>query len=108
MMPVIGWPHGRRAAAAFTFDLDAEAVWLGFDPANADRPGVLSQGTYGPRVGLPLILDLLDRRAVRATFFVPGINVEHHREAVVSIAAAGHELAIHGYRHIPPATLSRD
>ena len=22
------WPHGARAACAFTFDLDAETLWL--------------------------------------------------------------------------------
>src|SRR5947199_86882 len=31
------WPDGMRAAAAFTFDFDAEEVWIGEDPANADR-----------------------------------------------------------------------
>jgi peptidoglycan/xylan/chitin deacetylase (PgdA/CDA1 family) len=102
------WPDGKRAAAAFTFDLDAEAVWLGFDPANASRPGVLSQGTYGPRVGLPLILDRLARFEVRATFFIPGVNAEVHPAAVESIVAAGHEIAVHGYHHVAPASLSRD
>ena len=41
------WPGGARGAVAFTFDFDAEEVWIGEDPDNADRPGVLSQGTYG-------------------------------------------------------------
>jgi peptidoglycan/xylan/chitin deacetylase (PgdA/CDA1 family) len=106
-MEAMHWPDGKRAAAAFTFDLDAEAVWLGFDPANANRPGVLSQGTYGPRVGLPLILERLARFEVRATFFIPGVNAEVHPAAVESIVAAGHEVAVHGYRHVAPASLSR-
>jgi peptidoglycan-N-acetylglucosamine deacetylase len=100
------WPDGMRAAAAFTFDVDAEAVWIGFDKANAARPGVLSQGTYGPRVGVPLILDVLEQHGIRGTFFVPGINVELHRRTIESIVAAGHELAIHGYTHTPPALLT--
>ena len=41
------WPSGAKAAVAFTFDFDAEEVWIGEDPANADKPGILSQGTYG-------------------------------------------------------------
>ena len=53
------WPDGMRCAAAFTFDFDAEEAWLGEDPANADRPGVLSQGTYGAKWGVPLVLELL-------------------------------------------------
>ena len=47
------WPEGARCAVAFTFDFDAESVWLADDPGNAKRPGVLSQGTYGAKVALP-------------------------------------------------------
>ncbi|MCJ7712307.1 MAG: polysaccharide deacetylase [Chloroflexi bacterium] len=100
------WPDGRTSAAAFTFDLDAEAVWEGEDPANADRPGVLSQGSYGPKVAVPLILALLARHDVTATFFVPGANVERHHAVVERILAAGHELAVHGYTHTSPARLT--
>lgn len=102
------WPDGYTSAAAFTFDLDAEAVWEGENPANASRPGLLSQGTYGPKVAVPLILDLLARHSVRATFFVPGINVERHRAVVESVVAAGHELAVHGYTHTSPTVLTPD
>jgi peptidoglycan-N-acetylglucosamine deacetylase len=47
------WPEGARCAVAFTFDFDAESVWLADDPGNAKRPGVLSQGTHGAKVALP-------------------------------------------------------
>ena len=43
------WPEGARGAVAFTFDFDAEEVWIADDPENAGRPGVLSQGTSAPR-----------------------------------------------------------
>ena len=66
------WPNDARAAVAFTFDFDAEEVWIGEDPANADRPGILSQGTYGAKVAVPLVLEVLDRRGVRATLLHPG------------------------------------
>ncbi len=99
------WPSGHTAAAAFTFDLDAEAVWES-TPENRSKPGVLSQGTYGPKVAVPLILDLLAAHGVRATFFVPGINVERHRAVVERVAAAGHELAVHGYTHTSPTTMT--
>jgi peptidoglycan/xylan/chitin deacetylase (PgdA/CDA1 family) len=100
------WPDGARCAVSFTFDFDAEEVWIGEDPANAGRPGVLSQGTYGAKVGVPSILEILARRGVRATFFVPGRVAERHPDRVAAIAAAGHEIAHHGYTHTSPTALS--
>jgi peptidoglycan/xylan/chitin deacetylase (PgdA/CDA1 family) len=100
------WPNGARAAVAFTFDFDAEEVWIGADPANADRPGRLSQGTYGAKVAVPLILDLLQRHGLRQTFFVPGRVAERHPGRVQQILEAGHEVGHHGYTHTSPATLS--
>lgn len=102
------WPEGMRCAASFTFDFDAEEVWIGEDPANANKPGVLSQGTYGAKVGVPLILELLERYEIRATFFIPGRVAERHPHRVQEIVAAGHEIAHHGYRHISPARLTRE
>ena len=94
-----------RSAVALTFDFDAEEVWIAADPDNASRPGVLSQGAYGARVGVPLLLEVLDRQEVRATFFVPGAVAERYPDRVAEIVAAGHELALHGYTHTSPARL---
>src|SRR3954471_19459458 len=93
---------------AFTFDFDAEEVWIGEDPANAQRPGVLSQGTYGAKVAVPEILRLLERHGLPATFFVPGRVAERYPQRVREILAAGHEVGLHGYTHRSPATLSRE
>jgi peptidoglycan-N-acetylglucosamine deacetylase len=102
----ISWPAGARSAAALTFDFDAEEVWLAEDQGNAARPGVLSQGRYGARVGVPLLLRTLAQRQVSATFFVPGRVAERYPAAVAAIVEAGHELAHHGYTHRSPAMLS--
>jgi peptidoglycan/xylan/chitin deacetylase (PgdA/CDA1 family) len=101
------WPGGNRCAVAFTFDFDAESVWIADDPENAHRPGVLSQGTYGAKVAVPLILDMLGRHGVQATYFVVGEVAERYPDRVEAIVRAGHELAVHGYTHTPPAKLSR-
>lgn len=45
------------------------------------------------------LLDLLAARKVRATFFVLGWIAERHPAIVRKIAAAGHEIACHGYSH---------
>lgn len=100
------WPDGHRAAVAFSFDFDAEELWIGEDPANAGRPGVLSQGTYGAKVAVPKLLELLERRSVRATFFIPGRVAETHPGRVREIVAAGHEIGHHGYTHTSPTDLS--
>lgn len=45
------------------------------------------------------ILALLADAGVRATFFVLAWNAERHPDIVRTIAAAGHEVASHGYAH---------
>jgi polysaccharide deacetylase family protein (PEP-CTERM system associated) len=54
------------------------------------------------------LLDLLARRAVRATFFVLGWVAARHIALVRDIGAAGHELACHGYAHRPIYTMTPD
>jgi peptidoglycan/xylan/chitin deacetylase (PgdA/CDA1 family) len=48
---------------------------------------------------LPRILDTLEELALRATFFVEGINAELNSEALLEISNSGHELGYHGWRH---------
>jgi polysaccharide deacetylase family protein (PEP-CTERM system associated) len=45
------------------------------------------------------VLDLFDRAGVRSTFFVLGWVAERFPALVREIAAAGHEVASHGYHH---------
>jgi peptidoglycan/xylan/chitin deacetylase (PgdA/CDA1 family) len=99
---------GHESTFALTFDFDAEEVWIGEDPDNAMRPGVLSQGAYGARVGLGLILSLLADKGLQATFFVPGRVAERYPDQVRLILAQGHEVGAHGYTHRSPSDLSRD
>lgn len=48
---------------------------------------------------LPSLLDALDEHELSATFFVEGLNAELYPDALVEIAARGHELAYHAWRH---------
>ena len=62
--------------------------------------GVLLTFDDGPHPdGTPAILSELDRAGASAVFFVSGEQVERYPELVREIAAAGHELGLHGYRH---------
>jgi peptidoglycan/xylan/chitin deacetylase (PgdA/CDA1 family) len=107
-MAPFAWPDGHRAALSLTFDVDAESAILAVDPAYAGRLSTMSHQRYGPRVGVPRILRMLERTGVRATFFVPGLTADLHPEMVEEVLAAGHELGHHGYSHVPYHRMSDD
>ena len=100
------WPGGAPYAATVSFDFDAEELMIGENPANANAPGVLSQANYGPTVGVPLILGLLRKHGITATFYIPGKDALRHPDAVRAIIADGHEVAHHGHSHANPTTLT--
>lgn len=102
----ISWPGRARAAAAFTFDVDAESAVLWGSPGAADRMSVMSHQAYGPLVGVPRLLGLLERHGIRATFFVPGFTAHRYPDMVRRLVDAGHEIAHHGYLHEAPTALS--
>ena len=54
------------------------------------------------------LLELMDRRRARATFFTLGWVAERHPDVPRKIAAAGHEVASHGWWHERVVTLTRD
>ena len=54
----------------------------------------------GPAV-TPRFLKLLDNRGLKATFFLLGFMLERDPGLGREIAAAGHEIAVHGYLHRP-------
>jgi polysaccharide deacetylase family protein (PEP-CTERM system associated) len=53
------------------------------------------------RIGAAKLLGLLERHRCKATFFVLGRVAEENRDLVREIFESGHEIASHGYRHLP-------
>ncbi|MCW4001194.1 MAG: polysaccharide deacetylase family protein [Candidatus Bathyarchaeota archaeon] len=47
------------------------------------------------------LLAVLKKHDVSATFFISGVCARQNREEVRGIAEAGHEIGLHGYRHVP-------
>jgi len=88
--------------ALLTFDVDAESPILVEGRRYADNAGVMSHQAYGPLVGVPRILDLLQEHRLPATFFVPGLTAERYPDTVEQILAAGHEIGHHSYAHFSP------
>ena len=97
--PRFTWPNGNRCAAMLCFDVDGETTALSEDPALAQRRTLMSQCEYGPRIGVPRLLGLLNHLQVPATFFVPGYIAERHPRLVRAMVEAGHEIGLHGYLH---------
>ena len=89
-------PDGERGALTLTFDNLGEASELESRAAPTGR----TLGAH-PSVTevLPRLLDELDSHDMKATFFVEAINCELYPDAVREIAARGHELGHHGFRH---------
>jgi peptidoglycan/xylan/chitin deacetylase (PgdA/CDA1 family) len=70
------------------------------------RPGHVAL-TYddGPdHRSTPLFVEVLATHQAHATFFMLGEHVAPHRSLVADVAAAGHELAVHGWDHSCVAT----
>ena len=71
-------------------------------PCTLDEPrGVALTFDDGPHPeGTPAVLEELARHDARATFFLVGEQVRAYPDVARAIAAAGHEIAVHGDRHV--------
>ena len=98
----MSWLGDSAALAILSFDVDAESPILVEGRRYADDLTLMSHQAYGPQVAVPRILGLLEEYSLPATFFVPGYTADHYPESVERIAAAGHEIAHHGYSHHSP------
>ena len=96
-------PPMSRHIVCLTFDFDALS---GFIARGLTTPTPISRGEFGV-VGAARIVDLLRRFDIAATWFIPGHTIETYPDACRAIRDAGHEIAHHGWTHVPPARLTR-
>jgi peptidoglycan/xylan/chitin deacetylase (PgdA/CDA1 family) len=91
------WGRGRALRAM------ADALPTGVIFQHGDRRSRAIALTFddgpGPRSGE--YLEVLDRLAVNATFFVIGERCAPHAGALAEMARRGHEIAGHGWSHTP-------
>lgn len=100
------WPKGKKCAVAITVNLNGELFWLQLDPSCVNMPKTLSLGQYGMNRGLDRIIDILDNRNIKATFFTPGWIAENYTEKVKNVIDHGHEIGALGYKHENMALLN--
>jgi peptidoglycan-N-acetylglucosamine deacetylase len=88
----------REPIASLSFDLDDKWTYL---KTHGD-PGWSAFPTYLD-VLVPRVLDFLERRSLRLTFFVVGQDADLPRNAGLlrSISKAGHEVGNHSFHHEP-------
>jgi peptidoglycan/xylan/chitin deacetylase (PgdA/CDA1 family) len=67
-----------------------------------------SHAEFGPRVGFWRIMEVMRRRGIPSTWFVPGHTLETWPEHGAAILEGGHELASHGWFHEDFSELSVD
>ncbi|MDD4833250.1 MAG: polysaccharide deacetylase [Lutispora sp.] len=94
------WPGGANNAVMISVNVDAEYYIRVFDPnLKVDDNNFLDMGKESIEIGLPRLLDILNRYNIKATFFVPGAIAEKYSDALITVAEAGHEIGCHGYEH---------
>jgi peptidoglycan/xylan/chitin deacetylase (PgdA/CDA1 family) len=97
--------QGPPGAVSVTFDNLGEAAQLELEM----WPDDVAQGEHFTVTEvLPRLLELLSTLRLHATFFVEGLNAVVYPDALRSIAAHGHELALHAWRHEDWAGLSAE
>src|SRR4051812_6296402 len=87
-----------------TFDFDAISGWIS---RGMTSPTPISRGEFG-LVGAERILALLKAHRLPSTWFIPGHTIETFPDACRNVAAAGHEIAHHGWTHVPPSAMTRE
>jgi len=90
------WPGGAACAVALSFDSDHETLTR---RRGVTSPGELSGGEYGARRGVPRILDMLARRRIPASFYVPAVTAQLYPDEQRRVIDEGHEIGIHSWIH---------
>ncbi len=101
------WPGGVRLPIVLTFEHQSGE---GAPSYPGNRPNYMIGGAmeYGARRGIWNLLELLDKYAIKATFFTMATTAEKYPDAVKAAHKAGHEIAGLGYNFESLRTASAD
>jgi peptidoglycan/xylan/chitin deacetylase (PgdA/CDA1 family) len=98
------WPNGARLAVTVSMQFEAGGQPISgapgpvTDPIHPGYPDLPQNSfyEYGIREGIPRLLDLFDKHAIKVTSFMIGAAVDRHHELAAEIVRRGHEAAAHG------------
>jgi peptidoglycan/xylan/chitin deacetylase (PgdA/CDA1 family) len=93
-----------KRIVCLTFDFDAVSGWIS---RGLTSPTPMSRGEFG-LVGARRILALLSKYGIRSTWFIPGHTIESFPDRCEEVVAASHEIAHHGWTHVPPADMTKE
>ena len=93
-----------RHLVCVTFDFDAMS---GLIARGLTTPTFISRGEFGA-VAVPRILAMLRKYNIRSTFYIPGFTLETYPRESAAIVEASHEIAHHGWTHLPPNDMTRE
>ena len=86
-------------------DVDAVAGQIG-SYAGGNSPSDISRGVFAAEVGAPRMLKLFDTMGIPTSWFIPGHSIETFPKEMKDVAAAGHEIGLHGYTHENPIAMT--
>jgi peptidoglycan/xylan/chitin deacetylase (PgdA/CDA1 family) len=100
----VRWPDGKRCAVHIVVDLSVAAGREGI--SSRDLRSDAAQ--FAATEGLDLLLAVLARHRLKATFAVPAVTAVAYPARIKALVADGQEVAAHGFRHEDVSSLGRD
>ncbi len=95
----------KKIYCAFGTDIDSVAGWIG-SYGGGDSPSDIQRGIFATEVGVPRLLRLFEKYALKTSFFIPGHSIETFPKEMEMIVKAGHEIGAHGYLHENPVAMT--
>ena len=93
--------NGSGKEIFVAFGVDVDAVGAGSVRTEARTHPVTSRAACSPARSGARLRRLFERYGVTTTWFWPGHSIETFGEQFDEVAAAGHEMGVHGYSHEP-------
>jgi peptidoglycan/xylan/chitin deacetylase (PgdA/CDA1 family) len=108
------WPRNKNLGVLLSFDMqadvDAAAPWSSHPNAFWDNGRTnycdATMRLYDALEGLSRVLRILDKYGAPATFMFCGLTAEWYPELAREVVDAGHEIGVHGHRHVKLCNLT--